>query len=481
MDQLQRSLWRWVEPLLLALVVFAPWALNSEPIWCRRILLAMAGACSVAALLGLPPGPVDHEAYRLTPALRWFRNLALVLLAYVLVSAVNARATAVVGVGGVGLEYRECLSWLPHSYSSGATWFAWLKLLLVAGISWATWRWMASQAVEQSGSRKRVGWPRGLKRWIWVVSISSALMAVETILQRLSRTDYLLFFYPRITWRGDLNGKDSLGPFAYQGSGSAYFNLMWPLVLGFWWVNREREWEKSGVRSRFGSSSDSILPVGAILMAACPLISTSRTGAAICLMELGALIALPLLKWRRIPLHLRWGLIVGVLALGGFVTFVGWEPLLEKVRHVQKDQWGARLTTYQQVHRMIPDFDPWGSGAESFRHLSNLYTDLDAPSWESFVHDEWLEARLSYGWVGYSLIWAMILVWVAAFRSRPLKTIPSSFTPFLGVSIAGFLLDARFDIPLQTVSLHLIFAVVLMFALYSGSTLRHASGVGVRR
>lgn len=468
-----------MEPLLLTLVVFGPWALNSEPIWCQRILLFLAGACSVSALLGTPPVPANDAVFRLSPPLKCLRVFGFLFLGYVLVSAINARAKAVVGWGGVGLQYRESISWLPHSYSSAATWFALLEQLAVAGVFWATWKWMATQAAQNAMARRPKTWPAGFKRLLWVISVSSSVMALEAIIQRLSQTDYLLFFYPRYTWSGVLSGKQTLGPFAYQGSGVAYFNLTWPLVLGFWWVIRQREWERTGARPRFGASKESILPIGAALMAACPLITTSRTGVAVCLLQISLLIGLSLLQWRRLPAHLRWGLGAGLAALIGFVSFVGIEPLLKKVRHAEEDKWGERLPVYEQVHRMIPDFDPWGSGAASFKALSSLYTDPGAQSWETLVHDEWLEARLSYGRVGYPIIWLMLVSWVVALRWRSLRSLPSAFSPFLGVSIVGFLIDARFDIPLQTISLHLLFAHLCAIALYSGSSNPQSPQVGL--
>ena len=476
MKLLRQKLWQSVEPLLLILVVYAPWALNSETVWCHRILLVLAGGCSIAGLVGLPPVPADHEVFQLSPPLRCLRAFGLLFLGYVLVSAINARANAVMGWGGVGLEYRECISWLPHTYSSSKTWLAWVQQLEVAGIFLAAWKWMATHAAQQAMSRRPSTWPAGFKRLIWVLSVSSSIMALEAILQRLSRTDYLLFFYPRTTWSGVLSGKDALGPFAYQGSGSAYFNLIWPLVLGFWWVIRQREW----VRPRFGASNESILPIGVVLMIACPLITTSRTGVAVCVLQIVVLAGYSLVQWRRLPPHIRWSLGIGLAALLGFVAFVGVEPLLKKIRHAEEDKWGTRLLIYEQAHRMIPDFDPWGGGASSFQALSNLYTDPTAQSWESFVHDEWLEARFSYGWVGCAILWLILASWVGALRWRSLRTLPSGFSPFLAVSIAGFLLDARFDIPLQTISLHLLFTLISAIALYSGTRNGYIPQVGLR-
>ena len=61
------------------------------------------------------------------------------------------------------------------------------------------------------------------------------------------------------------------GPYAYRSNAAQYFNLAWPVCLGFWWT-LQRKW---GFR-RF---THQWLLLSAILMAACPVISTSRGGA----------------------------------------------------------------------------------------------------------------------------------------------------------------------------------------------------------
>lgn len=467
MDTVRAWLWNGVEPLLHCILVFAPWAINSEPRLCEWTLLALGGLFAVTSILGQPSSRNDRSSPRLTPALRGFAALGFLLLGYVLVSALNARAFAAVRLGGVELQYRDAILWLPHSYDRAASWKVLAELSMIGSLLYGTWRWIEYQSSEPSQSRSRGNWPAGLKRVFWVLIASSTLMALESIAQKLAKSDYLLFFYPRITFWGTLNGNSSLGPFPYQGSGSAYFNLVWPLALGFWWQRRRREWERTGVRPRFGSGADAILPLCAALMMACPLITTSRTGVAVCLVEGLVLICLGALGWHRIPKHLRWSLGGLVVAVTVFVANVGWAPLIQKVMHVTQDRMGDRLAIYDQVHKMIPDFDPWGAGAGSFPTISNLYTDPTKATWESMVHDDWLEARLSYGWVGYGLLFGLLGFWILGWWTMRKRLIPNGFEPFLGVSLGGFLLDARFDIPFRTHSLHSIFAILCVIALYA--------------
>jgi len=64
---------------------------------------------------------------------------------------------------------------------------------------------------------------------------------------------------------------DQFGPFAYRGSAASYFNLLWPVVVGFWWMLHQ-------TRGRRRIGHHWVL-VCAGIMAACPLISSSRGGA----------------------------------------------------------------------------------------------------------------------------------------------------------------------------------------------------------
>ena len=467
MDAVRAWLWNGVEPLLYCILVFAPWAINSEPRSCEKTLLALETLFAIASILGKPETRNRQSNPRLTPALKGFAILGFLLLGYILVSAWNARAFAAIRLGGVEMQYREAILWLPHSYDQAATWKVFLELSMIGGLLYGTWRWIAFQSREASQSRSRGNWPTGLNRLFWVLITSSSLMALEAIIQKLANSNYLLFIYPRITFYGTLNGNSSLGPFPYQGSGSAYFNLMWPLTLGFWWQRRRRHWERTGVSPRFGSGSDAILPLCAGLMAVCPLITTSRTGVAICLIQGFALLGVGSLGWRRVPNHLRWSLGGLVVLVAVFVAAVGWAPLIRKVKHVTQDRMGERLEIYAQVRKMIPDFDPWGAGPGSFPTVSNLYSDPTQTHWESMVHNDWMEARLSYGWVGYSLILGLMGTWITGWWTMRTQLIPNGFGQFLGVSLGGFLLDARFDIPFRTHSLHSIFAILCVIALYA--------------
>src|SRR5208283_2520082 len=72
-------------------------------------------------------------------------------------------------------------------------------------------------------------------------------------------------------------GENQFGPYHYRSNAAQYFNLLWPVCLGFWWNLQSQ----SAIRhSSFviRNFHHVLLPCAAI-MAACPIISTSREGA----------------------------------------------------------------------------------------------------------------------------------------------------------------------------------------------------------
>lgn len=461
----RRLLWKSVEPLLFVVVVFAPWAFNSYPPPYAQILHLLVTLFAVVSLAGRPPVPVPSFGATLVGKL--FLATLFLFLTYVLVSVLNARAVAILGGSGVGLEYREAILWLPHSYSQNATRQEWYWQIVLSGAFFGACRWVRSQAVQHSRERSSNHWMPGIRKLLWVLSMSSGLMAIEAIIQRLSHTNYLLFLRPMYTWSFHLDAHDSLGPFSYQGTGTAYFNFIWPLTLGLWWTNQLREFRRTGVRPKFGSRLDSILPIAALLMILSIFFTTSRTGVGICLLQICAMGLLVCFSRKTHPKFLKISIVGAGLLIASSIAFVGVDPILKKMDRIRTDDWGGRLQVYRQVLRMIPDFDPWGAGAASFADLSDLYTPATEGSWESMVHNDWLEARLSYGMIGFGILLALAILAFLEARNRKLRVLPAVFTPFLWISLAGMGLHGCVDIPFQSRTLHLLFALGCAIALYA--------------
>ena len=101
-----------------------------------------------------------------------------------------------------------------------------------------------------------------------MLCLSGALLAVEGIAQRLSGTNKLLWL---METRINREASSQFGPYAYRANAAQYFNLVWPVCLGFWWTLH-----RSGGFKKWRHHL--LIPCG-MVMAAAPVISTSRGGA----------------------------------------------------------------------------------------------------------------------------------------------------------------------------------------------------------
>ena len=118
--------------------------------------------------------------------------LTVLILAYCLVSAWNARASY--DPVRRAFTYHECLRWLPHSYDRTSSWFVFAQLLGLAGFFWALRDWLLGLS---SGERRAVlgeadqprpegGLPVRVKRLLWVLCGQGAVLALVAILNRLA-------------------------------------------------------------------------------------------------------------------------------------------------------------------------------------------------------------------------------------------------------------------------------------------------------
>src|SRR3989442_5721227 len=75
------------------------------------------------------------------------------------------------------------------------------------------------------------------------------------------------------------SGELQFGPYAYRSNAAQYLNLLWPVCLGFWWTLRQAHERPGRAGPRVGGGPHVLLLPCAVLMAAAPIIATSRDGA----------------------------------------------------------------------------------------------------------------------------------------------------------------------------------------------------------
>lgn len=361
------------EALIYAMVVFAPWAFGTTErwsIWCMNaggfVLGALLGVkwcvrwrtgyqperwgetLPVAKAEGREPGPQAgaEEGAPLTAGVpapvhagRWvIRSLAaltVLILAYTLTSALNARAT--LHWLEDRFDYRECVRWLPHSYEAASTWRAFWQYLGLAGFFWALRDWLLGKTrrerhrVEEPVSSRsptpetRV--PERLQRLLWVVCLNGGLLALEGILQRLDGTNKLLWLVE--PWLNK-TPESQFGPYAYRSNAAQYLNLVWPLGVGLWWTLHQGRRRRAASR-RLGSGSELLLLPLVVLMAAAPFVASSRGGVAVALGNATLLCGVLVCRAGRRGWGTRLAVasaFVAALALG---AHVGWPYLKQRL------------------------------------------------------------------------------------------------------------------------------------------------------
>jgi O-antigen ligase len=458
--------------MLYAMLVFSPWAFGTTQRWSLWTMNVAGYLLGIWLLLKLalrwlkgyrpprwePDSP--SRSSRLTQALA---GLTLAILAYTLVSALNARATY--HSDTLSFEYHECVGWLPHSFDSTSTWFAFWTYLGLACSFWALRDWLPGK----SGGEQLAQWqrpdtgsadlalpmPARLRRLLWLLALNGTVLAAEAIFQRLENSSKLLFFVvPQI----HQTAETQFGPYAYRSNGAQYFNLLWPVCLGFWWtLNRTL-----GHQRRLHH----VLLFCGILMAACPIISTSRGGAlvAVGIVLLGAFFLGAthfLLRAQRQEKACSRCLTLWMLGLFfsaalGLGFSLGWKALKPRLSQIN-DGLEGREEMYQIVRRMADDYPIFGTGPGTFESVSELYRPPGNAFWPAQVHNDWLETRITFGAVGSVLIALAFVVVLIRWFTRGGLHGGRRFMILSWLALAGCLAHARFDFPFQIHSILFLF------------------------
>ncbi|MGD0744371.1 MAG: O-antigen ligase family protein [Verrucomicrobiota bacterium] len=469
--------------LIFPMVIFSPWAFGTTQPWSIGTM-NLAG-CALGVLLlaklfirrvkGFRPPRWENfsrrsgwTTRRRDPVARLLTRtlagLTVAILLYCLTSAWNAAATYHSGTRL--FEYHHYLHWLPHSLDSHRTWSAFWMYLGLAGSFWGIRDWLSGMTLNEERALHRDGenekpppaLPERLRRLLWVLCVNGAALGVEAIAQRASGSGKLLFLVqPRV----NPEGESQFGPYAYRANAAQYFNLLWPLCLGFWWTLHRT----GGLRGK----AHHLLLFCAAIMAACPVISSSRGGA---LVAAGILILAVVFltvtnlfgrTWRLPDRRARWGTTATLglffalaVALGLFFGWDSLEPRLEQISGGLQN----REKMYDAARPMAGDYPLFGTGAGTFGTVFQLYRVSNATYWPEQLHNDWLETRITFGWFGLALLLAAlacaVLRWLAPGGIRGGRR----FVILTWFALAGCLVHARFDFPFQIHSIVFLFLLI---------------------
>ena len=486
---------RWLDAasgmLLMALTVCAPWAFGGVPPWARWLV------CGIGYTLGLlllakhvvrlragfePPRWVSPSP-RGVWAVRTLAVLSLVLMEYLVVSGFNARATLQIGHRGVDLLYhqRPPVAWLPTTYDAGGT----LRQMALYGALvftfWAARDWLLGRSRHERHAPETVFFPPArLRQLLWTLSLSSAALALVGITQRFDGTDQLLWMVRTpIPWQVRptlLNPPDmSWGPFAARAAGSAYFNLVWPVALGFWWCLHLSAVGRAGAAHRIGGDASVLLIPSTLLMAACPWIAGGRSGALIALGQ-WAVIVLVFAAIRRPSGSKGWSLkalaLVILLGLAGTVVD---GPLSRRFNAAFDDALNSRVEVGRVVDRMSADAGWLGTGAGSFAGLYALYRAQPEDRWVAFAHNDWMETRITLGRFGLALGVILLVTAAVVWRTGTGLRAPREFVLLVATALGGLLVQAFVEFPFQIPALAVLFLILLAVLLATPGTGAHHS------
>ncbi len=486
------------EGLIYLMAVLSPWAFGTtddRTMWVMNgggyaLGLLLAVKLAVRWLKGYRPlrwdsvegGPSSAVALlrrveklkrrKLTAALAC---LTVAVPAYCLVAALNARSTYSLEM--LGFEYHDYIKWLPATFDSSSTWFVfWCSLALACSL-WAVRDWLLGKsAAEERAERLKIDdGPRGApslparwRRLLWVLTINGGLLAVEGIVQRLANCPKLLFMVlPAVHQTADTQ----FGPYAYRSNAAQYFNLLWPASVGFWW-----ELQRSGATN---PKTRHLPLICASIIAACPIISTTRGGALIAAAMLVLTALFFAVGWwreetdnasagaeqgRESPVNKlrrrRTGLVMGVFVVGSLALglLLGWKSLRPRMAQF-KEGYDYRERMYQNAAPMAADYPVYGIGPGAFVHVFQLYRVSTGTYWPPELHNDWLETRISFGWVGSGMIAAALaLVALSWFFPGALPGL-GRFTAMLWMAMGGCMVHALFDFPFQVYSVVFLFLV----------------------
>lgn len=390
---------------------------------------------------------------------RWiFFTLNLLTLAFCFVAWWNARATF--DIQSETFTYYDYSKSLPTTYDKELTLDMLLMLLACFSAFWSIRFWILRGWERTRNARgETAGLTAASNRrftiLLWVLSLNGMLLAIQGILQRLSGTPKLLWL--RMSYWGD--SVSNFGPFSYRGNAADYLNLLWPVALGFWWfLTRERR-RNLGSTRLFTDGPELMLLPAVVIIATASFVTLSRGGV---IVAAGLLLLILILfsAQKGVSKLMRFGVGALLLAVLAFVTFLGWGELIKRFREESMADLSGRTEIYQNSQKMAADFPIYGTGPGSFRSVYQLYRESATQLWHGFVHDDWLELRVTFGWVGFSLVLAQLLlliVWVLCPGKPPA---PAVFAACCGLALVGCLIHAKYDLPFQTYAIVYTFVVI---------------------
>src|SRR4029079_17034189 len=240
---------------------------------------------------------------------------------------------------------------------STLTWQTFWNYLGLACFFWMLRDWLLHPPRDQAAESEVVlGLPPRFRQFFWVVALNTTLLALVGIFQRLSGTENLLWLR-----RGYGTAENMFGPYAFNGNAAQYINLAWPLMVGFWWTEREKARLRVWDGTKTGGGPHMLLLLCAVISGAAPIIATSQGGTFVALAMLAATVFIFLVHRRgswRTRCVILW-VCLGVISLGGAL---GWDQLAPRLRERFRTPYANPSEVYDNAKQMALDYPLFGIG-----------------------------------------------------------------------------------------------------------------------
>ncbi len=304
---------------------------------------------------------------------------------------------------------------------------------------------------------------RWLLRLWYTIGLVAGSIAFLGLLQKATGAR-MIFWQPA----GPYASQTFFATYYYHGNAGAFLNLVWPLTAG---LALRAFTTRCHPAMRAMWISVFVLTVGGVLA------NTSRMAQLIALLLVIAICLQfgPVLL-RKLSRTKKNAILAGAIAILLAMFALGWASHLEQPlnrwqtlsQNVPND---ARWLASRVAISALPDIGFFGFGPGTFRVVFPFYNSVAinrAPGAWRFLHEDYLQTALEWGWLGSGL-WGLLFFGGMVIAIRRYKN-PSAqdwtprrrlLQPFVILALAGVALHALLDFPLQIASVQLYVATYL--------------------
>ena len=436
---------RW---LLLAILIYAPWAYGCVQKWTIDVLNIAMASLVVLWLAGC----AMRRMKPMVPIVVWATSAFLLLQGWWMI--INAQCYY--DPGAIKFVPIPCLSiFAPGGIDRAHSWPMMYRFSGLLGIVC-----FACDLAHRAEWRRRIA---------WTICLSGTALILFGLAERIAGVHWFV-------WEDGLVSPTSFASYFYHANAGAFINLVLPLIGGLALL---------AIGTPEGNAQRALW-IPSLLVAVAGALATASKAAN----TITFLLLIALLLWRARVVAVIWrGLARPLLRVGAVVAFAlavvapvwfAWGRMNQRWAH---ETWVAdslqfRLLGYQACWSMRIDSGLWGFGPGTFRLAFPFYSaylgDSIGGFWR-FAHEDYLQALIEWGWIGAGA-WAVLFGGgiAAGFfhyrrRGALLARFDRMFLFTVILALVGVALHATVDFPLQIPSLQLYAAVYVGIAWGSGS------------